>query len=186
MLRARVIGLLCVALLAACQAPPPIVVIPASTAGPTTVPTVALIRVYVSGAVARPNEVYLLPEHSIGQDAVRAAGGATSEADLDNVNLALELHNHTQFHVPRKNEPAPAAEAGQAAALPPGGARININTATAQELDQLPKIGPATAQQIIEYRTRNGRFKKIDEITNVKGIGDATFIQIKDLITVED
>jgi competence protein ComEA len=173
---------LCVLLVsvAACQpAPPPIVVVPPSPAAPVSTPTPAPIRVYVSGAVVNPNKVYLLPAHSIGEDAIKAAGGATAAADWDKVNLAKELSDQEHFHVPSKSQAGPVL-------LSPAAKRININTATVQELEQLPKIGPATAQLIVDYRARNGPFKRIEDIMNVKSIGQATFDQIKDQISVED
>jgi len=86
--------------------------------------------------------------------------------------------------VPRKGEsaqPAPLAPGATA----PNPKRVNINTATLAELDTLPKIGPSLAQQIIDYRARHGPFKKIEDLKNVSGIGDATFAGLKDLITVE-
>lgn len=81
--------------------------------------------------------------------------------------------------------PAPPPTAASRAASIPSGAKININTATLAELDRLPRIGPATAQRIIDYRTANGPFKKIEDITRVKGIGPATLEQIKDQIVVD-
>lgn len=174
------------ALLAACQpSPPPIVVVPPPTPEATLVPTPAMIQVYVSGAVAQPG-VYRLPLDAIGNDALKAAGGPTAEADLEQVNLAQALHNHDHFHVPRKSASPLLLAADQNVATSSRPALININTASAQELDRLPKIGPATAQQIVDYRTRHGPFKAKDEIMQVKGIGPATFDQIKDLITVGD
>ena len=171
--------------LAACQQPAPIVVVPPPTVVPTVPPTAAPIRVYVSGAVSRPG-VYTLPPHSLVDDALKAAGGATAEADLDRINLALEVRDQQQVQVPRKGEsvqPAPLATAGGATAQ--GALRVNINTATLADLDKLPKIGPATAQHIIDYRTKNGPFKYIEDLKKVSGIGDATFEVLKDFITVE-
>lgn len=176
--------------LAACQQTAPIVVVPPPTVAPTAPPTLAPVRVYVSGAVATPG-VYTLPPKSLVDDAVKAAGGATSEADLDRINLAQEVRDQEQIHVPRKGEaeqvqpmlPAPGGE--PATPVTPTGKRININTATLAELDSLPKIGPSIAQRIIDYRAKNGPFKKIEDIKNVSGIGDATFEALKDSITVE-
>ena len=177
---------LCV-VLAACQQTAPIIVVPPPTVAPTEPPTPAPVRVYVSGAVATPG-VYTLPPKSLVDDALKAAGGATTEADLERINLAQEVRDQQQIHVPRKGEsgpsqPAPATPGGPSA--PSGGKKININTATLAELDTLPKIGPVTAQNIIDYRTKNGPFKKIEDLKNVSGIGDATFEALKDLITVE-
>jgi len=171
--------------LAACQQPAPIVVVPPPTPAPTVPPTAAPVRVYVSGAVNRPG-VYVLPPHSLVNDALEAAGGAAVEADLDRINLALEVHDQQQVYVPRKSEsvqPVLATFAGGTSVA--GASRININTATAADLDRLPKIGPAIAQRIIDYRTKHGPFKRIEDLKNVSGIGDALFEAIKDLITVE-
>lgn len=173
----------CLVALVACQQTAPILVVPPPTSAPTVVPTLAPVRVYVSGAVNSPG-VYSLPPHSLVDDALRAAGGATAEADLDHINLALEARDQQQIHVPRKGEstqPAPLAPG----ATTPGPKRVNINTASLAELDTLPKIGPATAQHILDYRAKNGPFKQIEDLKNVSGIGDATFEAIKDWITVE-
>ena len=173
----------CLVALVACQQTAPILVVPPSTPAPTAVFTLAPVRVYVSGAVNSPG-VYSLPPHSLVDDALRAAGGATTEADLDRINLALEARDQQQIHVPRKGEsaqPTPLAPGDTA----PSSRRININTATLAELDTLPKIGPATAQHILDYRAKNGPIKQIEDLKNVSGIGDATFEAIKEWITVE-
>jgi competence protein ComEA len=162
---------------------PPLVITlqPRPTAEPAT-PTPAAINVYVSGAVYKP-DVYTLPLNSIVKDAIEAADGATDEADLDRINLATKLADQMQVYVPRKGEAEPPA--------PPDGAapaatseKININTASVEELDKLPGIGPAIAGAIIDYRTANGSFKQIEDINDVKGIGDALFEKIKEQITV--
>jgi competence protein ComEA len=164
-------------------ASPPLVITlqPRPTAEPPT-PTPATINVYVSGAVYKP-DVYALPFNSIVKDAIEAADGATDEADLDRINLATKLADQMQVYVPRKGEAEPPA--------PPDGAasaatseKININTASVEELDKLPGIGPAIAGAIIDYRTANGSFKQIEDINDVKGIGDALFEKIKEQITV--
>jgi competence protein ComEA len=104
---------------------------------------------------------------------------------LNCVNLARRVHDEEQIYVPRKGEESPPV-------LPPSlsspsnqeGDKVNINTATAEELSTLPGIGPTKAQSIIDYRTINGPFRAIEDIKNVKGIGDATFEKLKDKITV--
>jgi competence protein ComEA len=158
---------------------------PSPTLEPRRSPTPAPLRVYVSGAVHRP-DVYLLPPQSIVKDALSAAGGATEEADLDRVNLALELCDQQQVHVPRRGEAAPAAIAPGEASPDgsPAGGPIDINTATAEQLDALPGVGPAIAGRIVSYREAYGAFATIEEIMNVKGIGPATFEEIKGMITV--
>ena len=168
------------------QASAPIVVstpLPTPTSLPT--PTPAPIRVHVSGAVRQP-AVYELPSGSIVQDAVEAAGGPAPDADLNRINLALELRDQQQVYVPCQGEanPPPSVSGGE-----PGGGEtaaplVNINTATAAELETLPRIGPAMAQRIVEYREANGPFGTIEDIQIVTGVGPATFEGLKDLITV--
>lgn len=145
---------------------------PTATASPTS------IEVYITGAISKP-DVYALPIGSIVKDLIAAAGGATIDADLEAINLAQRLSDQMHIHVPRKGEAVPTPLAGSAA-----GILININTADATLLDTLPGIGPSTAQAIIEFRTNNGPFKKIEDINNVPRIGDVLFDKIKSMITV--
>jgi competence protein ComEA len=169
--------------------PPPgtpiVVSTPIPTPTPLPTPTPAPIRVHVSGAVRQP-AVYELAPGSIVQDAVGAAGGPASDADLDCINLALELRDQQQVYVPRQGEtsPPPPVSGGD----PEGGGStellININVATTAELETLPRIGPTMAQRIVEYREANGPFTAIEDIQNVPGIGPATFEGMKDRITV--
>lgn len=166
--------------------PAPIEVItpvPTATPEPRSSPTPAPLRVYVSGAVRQP-DVYLLPSGSIVKEALAAAGGPTEEADLDRLNLAIELHDQQQVHVPRRGEPA-VVPGGADSGGPSASGPININTATVEELDALPGVGPAIAGRIVEYREAYGAFTAIEEIMEVKGIGPATFEEIKDLITAQ-
>ena len=154
---------------------------PLPTALPIT-PTPSLLGVYVIGAVNKP-DVYDLPIGANVKDAIAAAGGATAEADLDRINLALRLTDQMQVRVPRKGEVVPPFPGGDST---PGsnGVLININTATLEQLDALPGIGLSYAQAIIDYRIQNGAFKTIEDIKNVKHIGDSVFAKIKDRITV--
>jgi len=155
----------------------------------------ATITVYVCGAVARPG-VYDLPAGSRVADLVKAAGGAAAKAELSAVNLAAKLIDGQQIVVPRKVAGASAA-AGATTGAPTGAAApvtgtaagvpqapVNLNTATLEELDALPGVGPATAQKIIDYRTENGGFKSIDDLKNVSGIGDVKFAALKDAVTL--
>ena len=163
---------------------------PTSSPAPTATSTPSPLRVYVTGAVLRP-DVYQLNTGSIVKDAVQAAGGVTDDADLVRINLAQELQDQQQIYVPcvGEDEPPPPVAGGESSSssrsVDPSG-KININTALTEELDTLPGIGPAFAQRIVEYREANGPFKSIEEITNVSGIGDVTFQKIKDCITVGD
>jgi competence protein ComEA len=150
--------------------------------------------VYVTGAVAH-SDVYFLPAGSIIKDAIIASGGFTPDADLERINQALELQDQQQIHVPRQgetNSPPPvqgglpaAAAAPHRSVAPAAAAPINLNTATVEELDTLPGIGPAIAQRIIDYRATAGGFKNVEQITEVSGIGEATLAKIKSLVTVQ-
>jgi len=154
---------------------------------PSPVPLV----VYVSGAVARP-DIYTLPVGSRVRDAIQAAGGLSSQADPQSLNLAAFLEDGMKIQVAEivKTPIAPGAMTGtsnsSATGLSQGVASslVNINTASQQELDTLPEIGPALAQRIIAYRTAKGPFTKIEDIQNVSGIGAVTFEKIKDMITI--
>ncbi len=177
------VGIAIVLVLRPAPAPPAITVTlrppPTAALTPTARTT---IRVYVSGAVLHP-DVYSLPAGSIVRDAMIAAGGPADDADLDRINLAASLGDGMQVHFPRTGEPA-AAPGGPVTGTLPSGAPIDINTATLEELDSLPGIGPVIAQRIIDYRTATGPFASIEQIEEVKGIGDALFEKIKDRITV--
>ena len=166
---------------------------PTATPQPAATPTPASLRVYVTGAVAK-SDVYVLEPGSIVKDAIQAAGGLTVEADPERINQALELKDQQQIHVPRKDEanPPPPIQGGQDSTVdnsnhtePTGTSLININTATPEQLDTLPGIGPAIAQRIIDYRENIGAFASIEEITQVSGIGESTFAKIRALITTD-
>jgi len=157
-------------------------------------PTEAPIEVHVIGAVPRPG-LYKFAMGARVQDAVDAAGGLLTGANEDAINLAALLEDGQQLDIPYKtgSEPAdlgtgsndlPSTDSGPATSTSSNTELININTATLEELDSLPGIGPTTAQKIIDYRTANGPFSTIEDIANVSGIGPATFEEIKNLITV--
>lgn len=149
------------------------------------------IVVHVTGEVKKEGVVYL-EEGSRVVDAIKKAGGETKEADLSQINLAYVLQDGEKIYIPNKNE-----KISQNIEDTMGGnsnitdkkeekeeEKININTSSEEELDQLPGIGPATARKIIDYRNEHGKFGKIEDIKNVKGIGDAKYNDIKDSITV--
>jgi competence protein ComEA len=155
-------------------------------------PTQTPIEVHVIGAVLRPG-VYVFAEGSRVQDAITAAGGITTEADLNSLNLAAKLEDGQQLNVPGGTGGAgqgPAPTAGfrvlpsSPATSTPAADLVNINTASAEELASLPGIGPTTAQRIVDYRTEHGPFARIQDVMNVAGIGPATFDNIQALITV--
>ncbi len=160
-------------------------------------PTKAPVAVHVVGAVPRPG-LYEFAEGARVQDAIDAAGGLLTSANVDAVNLAALLVDGEQLTIPYTagEEPAASADTSSGPDLPSSNTNesdssgsensdlININTASLEELDSLPGIGPTTAQRIIDYRDTNGPFTTIDEIMDVSGVGPSTFDEIKDLITV--
>lgn len=186
--------------------------------------TVETIKVYIVGCINKPG-VVTLEKGDVIEDAIRSAGGATQEADLDNINLAYRLEDNTMLRIKGKTaavvkNAAPVQDKTKTAASPPdtkvktpdilnsgvdiisdslgavvadkqmktGGDGknnlVNINTATQAELEGLPNVGPATAKAIIEYRDKNGGFKKITDLMKITGIKQKTFDKIKDHICI--
>lgn len=160
---------------------------PGGSAAPEATP--AEVVVHVAGAVASPG-VQRLPTGARVVDAVDAAGGATPDADLARVNLAAPLVDGQQVYLVRQGEvPPPAVATGAPTGAGPGGAAggdgpIDINRATATELEELPGVGPATAEAIISHRERHGPFASVDDLLDVRGIGDAKLEQIRERATV--
>ena len=137
--------------------------------------------VHVVGAVRRPG-LYRLAGGARIADALRRAGGATRRADLSLVNLAAPVSDGTQVVVPRRAPPvAPGSTAGGADAAAPAGP-IHLNTATVDQLDELPGVGPVTAQKIIDYREQHGAFSSVDDLDAIPGIGPARLEQLRDLV----
>jgi competence protein ComEA len=135
--------------------------------------------VHVVGAVRRPG-LYRLREGSRIADAVARAGGATRRADVPLVNLAAPVADGAQVVVPRR-APAGAAAAGSGGtAVAPGGP-VHLNTATLEQLDELPGVGPSTAQKILDFREQHGAFTSIDELDAVPGIGPARLEQLREV-----
>ena len=170
---------------------------PASSGGATSGGDTAgsgQIVVDVDGAVAHPG-LYKLPPDSRVQAALAAAGGLSPQADAHRINRAAKLHDGQKLYVLSQGESTPPQAAssgqgceGQACTSADGGVAgsdtegqglVNINTANATQLTQLPGIGPAIAQKIIDYRTANGPFTSVDDLTKVPGIGAAKLAQIK-------
>jgi competence protein ComEA len=137
------------------------------------------LLVHVVGAVREPG-LYRLDEGSRIDDAVRAAGGPKPNADLQLINLAAPVADGQQVVVPLRGRGA-AAGAPSAPGVPAGG-RVHLNTATLEELDTLPGVGPVTAQKILDYRTEHGAFASVDELDAVPGIGPARLAELKKLV----
>lgn len=143
---------------------------------PTTAAPTPLL-VHVSGAVRHPGLV-ALPAGARVIDAVTAAGGPTESADQGAINLAARVTDGQQVVVPKRG----AAPAG-AAAAPAASAPVSLSTATAEQLETLPRIGPALAARILAYRDAHGGFSSVDELGEVGGIGPKTLAGLKDLVT---
>jgi competence protein ComEA len=137
--------------------------------------------VYITGAVARP-DVYVVPEGARVKDAVVAAGGLRGDAAGAAVNLAAPLSDAQHIHIPSLDDAAETVEASNASNA---GGLLNLNIASAADLEELPGIGATIAGRIVEYRQTNGPFTSIDDLRNVAGIGDKVFDQIKESIRVE-
>ena len=156
------------------------------------------IVVHITGEVKKEGVIYLKKGARI-VDAIKQAGGETKEADLSQVNLAYELQDGQKIYIPNKNEKisqyiigingetmndSSASTGSESTSYNKEGTKVNINTANQSELDSLPGIGPALAQRIIDFREENGNFNSIEDIQNVKGIGDSKYEDIKDKIVV--
>lgn len=166
---------------------------------PTSSTDPGQLVVHASGAVASPG-VYRLPAGARVDDLVRAAGGLTADGDGDRVNLAALLTDGERIWVPRRGEvevpavvaggspgaPAASGPGGSGATGSAGGAAgqplIDLNTATAVELETLPGVGPATASAILAHRDLNGPFRSVDDLIDVRGIGEAKLEQIRPLV----
>jgi competence protein ComEA len=146
-------------------------------------PTEKPIIVYITGAVPRPG-VYALPKDARIQDAISAAGGFLAEADKSGINLAALLEDGQQLDIPYIEGASPVLGTPVPEVQTSTTELIDINTASIDELDTLPSIGPTTAQKIIDYRETNGPFLNTEDIINVPGIGPGTYESFKDLITV--
>ena len=179
---------------------------PPSPAPPAPTPK-SEITVHVIGAVKSPGVYYLSTDARV-HEAIEKAGGGTDQADIHSLNLAAKIRDGEQIDVPEirqipdVKQAAPISSTAQEYTIPTSpdlsvtpqpstsrstpseGSHININTATSQELQILRGIGPAMAQRIIEYRQTSGGFSTVDDLTNVKGIGEKTLEKIRDSITV--
>src|SRR5688572_16513040 len=137
--------------------------------------------VHVAGAVRRPGVYRLRPGARVA-DAVRRAGGARRRAELSAVNLASELRDGRQVLVPLRAPGGGAAVAAGGGAVP--GVPLDLNTATVEQLDELDGIGPATAQQIVDYREAHGGFGSVEELDQVPGIGETRLAALREKVRV--
>lgn len=155
-------------------------VAPAPVGGPTTPAPQPLVVVDVVGAVRRPG-LYRLAAGARVADALARAGGSTRKADLEQVNLAAPVGDGQQIVIPRRAAPgASPTGGGEPAQTGP----VHLNTATLEELDTLPGVGPVTAQKIVDYRTQHGAFRSVDELDAISGIGPARLDELRALVTL--
>lgn len=158
----------------------------------------SMIIVHITGAVQKEG-IVKLRENARVADAIEAAGGTTQLVDMSKINLAYVLEDGMKIYIPSIKDKKEDIEQIEGDYLTEtkneiistenvtkkSNGKVNINTATEQELDSLPGIGPATASKIIQYREETGKFKKIEDIKNVKGIGNSKFENIKEQISVK-
>jgi competence protein ComEA len=155
---------------------------------PTTMATEVVV--HVAGAVAKPGVQRLKPGSRV-VDAVDAAGGSAPDADLGRINLAAVLEDGQQVYVPKVGEagggaaaPGPARAGDTATGSTPSGQPIHLNTATAAELEALSGIGPALAEAIVSYRNEHGPFSSVDELLDVRGIGQAKLEALREQVVL--
>jgi competence protein ComEA len=139
-----------------------------------------LLVVHVVGAVRRPG-LYRLPEEARVADAVARAGGTTRRADVAAVNLAAPLADGAQVLVPARPVPGAAAAASRGSSA--ASTRVSLATATVEQLDELPGIGPVTAEKIVDWRTAHGPFRSVDDLDAVPGIGPTRVEQLREHVT---
>ena len=130
------------------------------------------------GAVRRPG-LFRVSDGARVADALVRAGGATPRADLSAVNLAAPLADGQQVVVPRRAPPGAAVDPG----APAAGSKVSLGIATIEQLDELPGIGPVTAQKIVDWRASNGPFRSVEDLDDVPGIGPARIEQLRELVT---
>ena len=153
-----------------------------------------MMAVHITGEVKKSG-VVKIKEGSRIEDIIEAAGGLTENADITNVNLAFVVEDGMKIRIPSINEEKTdedyiTEDSGKGVIMTDentstSSSVININTASESELEQLPGIGPSISSRIIEYRNKNGKFKSIEDIKNVTGVGDSKFEKIKDLIKIK-
>lgn len=162
-----------------------------STISEQTVEETPKIKVYVTGEVNSPG-VIELDEGARIQDAIEGSGGIKPEANLKDINLAYEVSDGEKIYIPNLSEESSetcqekenlSTSASNAGTSSTG--KVNINKATASELTNVPGIGASTAQKIVSYRDENGKFKSVEDIKNVSGIGASKYESMKDYITVK-
>ncbi|WGX76744.1 helix-hairpin-helix domain-containing protein [Paraclostridium bifermentans] len=151
------------------------------------------ISIYISGAVNSPGVVELKSNERL-MEGVKLCDGLTDEADTNRINLAMKVKDEGHYIIPKEGEEIALNDSNENVennnndgnnSAEGGNKKININSASKEELDSLPGVGEVTAQKILDYREENKEFKSIDEIKNVKGIGENKFNDLKDYICIQ-
>ena len=140
-----------------------------------------LLVVDVTGAVRRPG-LYRLADGARVADAVARAGGATARAELEAVNLAARVADGEQVVVPRRGGAGAGASGSASSDAPPATGPVHLNSATVEQLDALPGVGPVTAQNIVDYREEHGGFRSVDELDAIPGIGPTRLDRLRELV----
>ncbi|MHB0868429.1 MAG: helix-hairpin-helix domain-containing protein [Chloroflexota bacterium] len=159
---------------------------------PASPPVPPSIKVHVVGAVLSP-AVYALPADARVEDALEAAGGPSEAADVASLNLAAPLRDGQQLVVPAigdaavtnspRSSPPASSPLGSSRSAPQSG-KLDLNGASQKELEALPGVGPVTAQKILEYRAKNGRFVSVEELKEAKLVNAPTYERVKELVEV--
>lgn len=172
----------CVLLVSLRGSPPQAeLLIPRAT--PSTEAAPQELYVHVAGAVARPG-LYRVRTGSRVADVLDAAGGPTAEGDVHQLNLATKVEDGQRVYVPRQGESPALSDEFTAGEEGAATGPLDLNTATQAQLEELPGVGPSTAKAIIDYREKNGRFRAVEELLDVRGIGPAKFSEIEELVKV--
>lgn len=148
----------------------------------------SVLVIDVKGAVKKPG-IYQLRKPARIYQVIEAAGGSASDADLSKLNLAQEVIDGSVIYIPRKGEENPPTfftptDDGTSRSVTGQSGKISVNSASAKELEELPGVGPAKAEAIIQYREQNGPFQRVSDVAKVPGIGEKLLERFQDLITV--
>lgn len=148
--------------------------------------TIKSISIDISGAISSPG-LYSLPSNFRINDAIVAAGGFSQKADKDfvskKINLAQNLRDGQKIYIPFEGEEVIPATTGSIS-LSNETSKLDLNMATLEQLDSLPGVGPKTAQKILDFKTKNGKFTSVEDLTRIQGLGTSTINKLKDLVTV--
>lgn len=158
---------------------------PVFTPATTTTTTIAMIFVHAAGAVRQPG-LHRLPAGSRVADLIEVAGGVDDSIDIDRINLAAPVSDGERVYLARRGEavPAPVLAPSEIGGAAPNAGPLDLNTATQQQLEDLPGVGPATAAAILSARASKGRFSSVEDLLDVRGIGTARLDQLRSLVIV--